>query len=114
MSIFAPNYAFIGEQIWLNCTTDESPYNEAAKFLLNGETFYTIARNNGQCFSTLQRSKFLPISCWCGRNGRHYTVLLKIEEPKSKHLEVSCFIDFFDIESMVGNNSKIIAVKGMY
>ncbi|CAC5408453.1 unnamed protein product [Mytilus coruscus] len=82
-----------GDEIWVNCLSNVTPYGQIAEFLVNGITFKTLRKKPTGCYSTISNNNCSRNTCRCLADGKEFSI--KIKEPlPNTILNITCSMKF--------------------
>lgn len=93
INLSGPMFVKIGDNIWANCSSDTKTVGRTAEFIVNGETFDTLQRQDGGCFSANLEKMCFYNECHCSENGKMYGIQLN-DNRRTHQIEVLCSMKF--------------------
>lgn len=112
VSLNGPDYIKAGDEIWVNCSTNMTPYGKIAEFLVNGVTFKTLQKKSTGCFSAISNIKCVMDTCMCSADGKVYSLKIKETLP-NRILNISCSMKFRLHQTIFASDNIRISVLGI-
>lgn len=114
ITLSGPEYVKAGDEIWVNCLSNVTPYGQIAEFLVNGITFKTLRKKPTGCYSAISNNNCLWSTCRCLADGKEFAI--KIKEPlPNTVLNITCSMKFkLNTTTFSANDDISIHVLGKY
>lgn len=108
-----PKYVKRNEAVHVVCSSNQTPIELSADFLVNGITYTTLRSTKGVCYSAHLRNRCpqTPVNCHCNKDGKEYGLVIRASERNST-MTVSCLMKFQDGGQVLKSDNIIVDIYG--